>query len=282
MSDNPFRSDAPVQFPPAHHLLHDLPAEFEHVGRTLARAHLRIDPTDQLSAVADLLVAVDVLSGLLVGGVVAPDWMATSNLSLQLTPVPTSEVVVASVEVVRVGRTSVVVDVALADATASGDPIGAGVCSFTRLERRSSNLHLAPVQPGERTVLGGLTGRPGAVVAGSVLLEPHDASGSTQVEIDPWSRNSFGAMNGGVVAAAAVRSAVRAVRARSAERFVVSELVLHYLAPATVGPLRCDSSVVRSDAHGLALRVDLLDEGRVDEDMGPRRVAIGEVAVQPA
>ena len=73
-------------YPPSHHLLRDLPFEIEVVSASEQRAHLGDSGPWSIGALATV---VDVLGGSLCAGVVAPDWMATSSLTLRTSRVPT-------------------------------------------------------------------------------------------------------------------------------------------------------------------------------------------------
>jgi len=268
-------------YPPTHHVLRQLPVEIETVAERRDDAWLRVDASDPLSYLSDLVVTVDVLGGFLVGPLVDPDWMATADLSLHLGAPPTSGTVLVSAEVLRLGRTSVVVDVRLYDGDLDGPGCGQGVLAFTRLPRRAENLHLVRPEPGSRTQLGGPEGVPGSVVRGLPVNLVDAASGHMSVAVEPWGRNSFGAMNGGVVAAFAARAGAEMASAVQGHPEVVTDLVVHYMAPAAVGPLTTVGTLVRADAHGAAVRVDIVDTGQTGDDGAPRPVVLAHVTTAP-
>lgn len=277
MTDRPFGEE--VSYPPVHHLLRALPAEFETVDEQTSLARVRIDPDDPVGATADLLVTVDVLCGFLVGRLVAPDWMATSHLALHVLGAAQTGTATALTEVRRVGRTSVVVAVHVTDGDPGGPPVAEAVVAFSRLPRRAENLVLAPVVPGERTVLGGLAAPTGAALTG---LGParQGADGIERTEISAWSRNSFGAMNGGVVAALVARAAAHAGSARSGRRCAPVDLGISYLAPAADGPLAVSTEVLRSEPSGSLVRVEVVDERtHTDGPAEPRPVVVAHVSV---
>ena len=133
------------------------------------------------------MTAIDVLAGSLVGRVLAPDWMATAELSLHLAHPPGTGEVVADASVVRAGRTTVVVDVGLRGAGADGAPFGEAMLTFVRLPRRDTTIDLSTfeVRYGERTSFAteasGLT-RPFADEVGVVVQDA--PSGAVRVDVD--------------------------------------------------------------------------------------------------
>lgn len=271
-------SNAPV-YPPDSHLLRDLPVEFEHVDPTSARAHLGTSPwfdTAGRVTTGVLLTAVDVLCGSVVGRVVAPDWMATSSLTLHLLapvtlPDPAAEVVIDA-RVVRDGRSTVVVDVTVISGV--GDRLAVGTGSFARLPRRESSVDLSafPVTFGERSGFDG--GAPERWSSFTEALELADAgSGSMQLAVRDYVQNSFGAVNGGVLATLAEQAAQSASPAGA----VATDIELHYLRQARRGPVvaRCD--VLGSDADGTLVRVELEDSG-LEPGTGPAVIAMVRTA----
>ena len=267
-------------YPPLDHLLRQLPVEIETMAERRDHAVLHVDPADHLAYVDDLLVTIDVVGGFMVGPLVDPDWMATADLSLHLGSAPQSGQVLVVADALRIGRTSVVVSVELFDGGVGGAVCGQGVLAFTRLPRRAENLHLLRPEPGVRTELGG-TGAPAGAVHRGLAVDVVDArGGALSAPIEPWGRNSFGAMNGGVVAALAARSASEQALALQERDQMVTDVVVHYLAPAMVGPLTTAGTVVRADGFGTAVRVDMADTGRVDDDGVARPVVLSHVSLQ--
>lgn len=277
----------PPSYPPEHHVLRDLPFSLEAVDGSRSRAHLTVTPEVRagggLSA-GPLMTVIDVLAGSLVGRVLAPDWMATAQLSLHLAHPPGTGEVVAEATVIRAGRTTVVVDVGLHGAGPDGTPFGEAMLTFVRLPRRDTTIDLSTfeVRYGERssfaTEASGLT-RPFAEQVGVVVQDA--PSGVVRVDVTDYVRNSFGAVNGGVVASVAVEAARAACRSLLGDGAVVADAVVHYLTQGRVGPLVTTSRVVRSDRCGALVRVEVADAGDPEPSGGPRVMVVAHVHCLP-
>jgi acyl-coenzyme A thioesterase PaaI-like protein len=274
-------------YPPADHLLRRLAIELETVDESRARAHLpRSGPVmlDRRWAPGAIAVAVDVLAGSLVGRVLAPDWMATAELALHLTGAAfapaTGDTLVADARVVRAGRTTVVVDAVVRAGGEAldelGDVLGEVVLTFVRLPRRDSNLDISafPVRPGERNSFA-LPGWAPAAAGPSLddLLAPTARpDGSIEVEVVPALRNSFGAVNGGVVATVAELTARRAAGPSA----VLTDLVVHYVGQGRSGPLVATATELHRPGNR-AWRVEVVDAGARDASGAARPVVVAHV-----
>lgn len=264
----------PGDYPPAHHALRDLPFEVEVVSELVHRGHL--DPAAW--SVGAMATVVDVLCGSLCAAVVAPDWMATSSLTLRTAGLPATAPIVLDARVVRAGRRSVTIEVAGATA-GSAAPVLDAVLSFSRLERRESNLDLSgrSVEPGTRFRFGDADRRAEGsdaafdTTVGQVVLDAE--AGVTETPVTPYVRNSFGAVNGGVVAALAAGAGAAAVGVTAAQ---VDEISVHHLGQGREGPVRTAAQVLpgaTGDPGRRVVRVELRD---VSED---RLVALARVGV---
>lgn len=269
-------SNVPV-YPPERHLLRDLPVAYEHIDPVSARAHLGRSPWfDDVVTTDVLLTAVDVLCGSVVGRVVAPDWMATSSLTLHLlapvvlTP-PTHEAVITA-RVIRDGRSTLVVDVIVE--SSSGERVAVGTGSFARLPRRESSVDLSafPVTFGERSGFdGGTPERVDSFVEAVAMTSGED--GRLELSVHDYVQNSFGAVNGGVLALLAEQAAL----AVSAPGSVTTDVEIHYLRQARRGPVVASAEVLRSGSSGSLVRVDLEDRG-LDDGSTPVVVAVVRTA----
>jgi acyl-coenzyme A thioesterase PaaI-like protein len=265
-------------YPPAHHALRDLPFEVEVVSATAQLAHLDPGPW----SVGALATVADVLGGSLCAGVVAPDWMATSSLTLRLHP-PSPGALEMHADVLRAGRSTVTIEVRIRTAT-EGEPVGVATLAFARLPRREDNLDLSgrSAEPGARVRFGAEGAADGA---GSSRFDAElgqrvvDAGhGRTETVLAPYVRNSFGALNGGVAAALAAGAAAAAA---DAPLDAVDEVSVHHLGQGRIGPIGTVAAVALGGEHRSVLRVELRDLGAV-ADAGVadgRLVAVAHVGV---
>ncbi len=276
----------PSVYPPDDHVLRDLPFEMEETGPRSAVSRLRLTPNHCHHGRVDpatLLVLTDVLGGFLVGRVIAPDWMATAQLALHMFEHPGVGELRIGATVVRAGRSTVVVsaDIAVGPARPAGHGVsgagsdgprrvGAAELTFVRLPRRDTTLDLPTDGPsaGRRLSLA---------VPGSGLTAPlrrsigvDESRGSVALEVTPYVRNSFGAVNGGVVAALAAAAAEGAAAERTGVPTRVADVVVTYLAQARVGPVEASASVLRVDGPVALVRVEVRDPGLPDDDGRPR------------
>jgi uncharacterized protein (TIGR00369 family) len=258
-------------YPPDRHLLRDLRFSFDHDadGRR-SRAWMPVVAelcTDlghaRLGALATL---VDVIGGGLAASAAAPGWIATADLTLHLVGAARAgSVVEARAEVLRAGRTTVVIEVALVDEHERN--VGIATMSFAVLPRRDTNPEVALVRESPTTMAA-----PGSRLARPLLDElgvrvVDEARGTIDVPVIDWSRNSMGAMQGGVVATVAEVAAERALRVATGEPLVVNDLYVTYLGFGRVGPVRSEVEVLgTAPGHGSA-RVRLVDAGAENRQM---------------
>ena len=94
--------------------------------------------------------------------------------------------------------------------------------------------------------------------------------GGASVDIEPYVRNSFGALNGGVLAGLAEAAAV------GAEGGVARQITVHYLRQATAGPAVARARPLGGVGDLVASRVEVLDAGADD-----RCCAVATVLVEP-
>jgi uncharacterized protein (TIGR00369 family) len=252
-------------YPPDHHLLRDLQFSFDHdaSGRS-SRAWMPVVAelcTDLGQARAGALATlVDVIGGGLAASAAAPGWIATADLTLHLVGAACpGSVVEARAEVLRAGRTTVVIEVALVDERERD--VGLATMSFAVLPRRHTNPEL-DVARDHPTTMATTKSRLGRPLLDELGVQVRDAArGVIDVPVIDWSLNSMGAMQGGIVATVVEVAAENALRAATREPLVVNDLQLTYLGFGRVGPVRSAVEVLgAADGHGSA-RVELVDAG---------------------
>ena len=268
-------------YPPDHHLLRDLQFSFDHdaSGRR-SRAWMPVVTelcTDLGHARAGALATlVDVIGGGLAASAAAPGWIATADLTLHLVGVARpGSVVEARGVVLRAGRTTVVIEVALVDERERA--IGLATMSFAVLPRRDSNPEVNLIRE-SRSTMATADSRLARPLLDELGVEVRDATrGVIDVPVVDWALNSMGAMQGGVVATVAEVAAETALRAATNELLVVSDLQLTYLGFGRVGPVRTAVDVLGTSAGYGSARVELVDAGA-----GSRRMTMAHAVATRA
>ena len=178
----------------------------------------------------------DLVAGILSVRNAAPDWVATHDLQVHLTGRATAGTLRSLTRPTRVGRTNIVSDTEVVDA--SGHMIALAIITYSRLSRQEGGPALAP--PPEVRELA----EPAPLEAPRQTLDrlfgfEIDAAGAT-ITFDhrPLLRNSTGAIQGGVLATAmewlAAEMASMVVGARCHSTF----LQIHYLAQGRKPPFQ--------------------------------------------
>jgi uncharacterized protein (TIGR00369 family) len=254
-------TESPV-YPPEHHLLRDLGIEVEHGGELASTAWLAVVPEvlDDTGHVRTGVLAtlVDVIGGGLSARAAAPNWIATADLTLHLVRGVRDGNVAAAARVLRAGRTTVVIDV---DLRHDDEPIGRATMTFSVLPRRDTNPVISFDDPAPRASL---------MVPGSGFRAPvldllqvavvDAASGVVEVPVADYSRNSLGALQGGVVALGIDVAAEQALRAACGAPVRVTDLHVTYLALVR-DRLRTATTVLAATPAFGAATVDVVDAG---------------------
>jgi uncharacterized protein (TIGR00369 family) len=249
-------------YPPEHHLLRDLALDVQHHNDGSSAAWLRVVPElfDDTGAVRAGVIAtmVDMIGGGLAAQAAAPNWIATADLTLHLVRSVTGGTIEATARVLRAGRTTVVIEVAL---RGHDTAVGTATMTFSVLPRRDDNpvITFAADTPRTTLVLPGSGFRAPVLDALDVTVVDA-AAGVVDVPVTDYSRNSLGALQGGVVAIAIDAAAEHALRAACGTPVRVADMQLTYLALVR-GTLRTTTEVVHaSPSFGSAL-VDVVDIG---------------------
>ena len=281
-------------YPPPEHVLSDLGIEAEVTSETTARVRTRVTP---YIAGADGGVRAGVLATLvdIVGGAVAvralrPDWMATADLTVQLVRPATGPWVEARGEVVRKGRTTLVIEATVVNVLADGidlpgsgdepDPVALATMTFAILPGRSPTSSLDVSELPSRWAFTG-TGFDRSVVdaLGMAVVDP--GVGRVSLPVHQYSFNSFGAVQGGVMALLGdvAGEALLGAVSGSVGPCVVTDLQVAYLALGRVGPIVTSATALETAGPGgrMSAAVELRDEGA-----GGRLTTVITVGAVPA
>jgi uncharacterized protein (TIGR00369 family) len=254
----------PEDYPPARHVLRDLRLTVEHHPDDTAVAWIPAppevrNPSGSVRAGA-LALLVDVVGGGLAAVAARPDWIATADLTLHLTPRPVVGDVEARGRVLRKGRTTVVLEVDLAD-TAGGN-LGLATMTFAVLPRRDTNLTVDQADLVSRVSFGIEESRFATGFQDQVQLTVVDASaGVTELPLRDYVRNSMGAVQGGIVAAGADAAAEHALAEACGGPVEVVDLQMSYLALVKAGPMRTTATVLDAQPRFGSARVEIVDTG---------------------
>ena len=258
------QTDAPHEYPPAHHILRDLRLTVEHrpdgtsTGWMPANPHL-CNPSGSPRA-GVLAILVDVVGGGLAAVAARPDWIATADLTLHLIPRPVTGEIEAVGRVLRQGRTTVVVEVLLHDA--AGASLGIATMSFAVLPRRAENLSVDQVDRVNRMTMATTGSGLAEPFRGKVRLTVVDAAaGTVELPLSDYVANSLGAIQGGMMAAAADAAAEQALADACGGPVETCDLQITYLALAKAGPVRTNTRVLAATTKAGTARVEIVDCG---------------------
>jgi uncharacterized protein (TIGR00369 family) len=252
------------QYPPEQHILRDLRLTVEHRPDGSSTGWLPITPhicnPSGSPRAGVLAVLVDVVGGGLAAIAARPDWIATADLTLHLTPFAVTGDLEAHGHVLRQGRTTVVIEVALRDST--GRSLGLATMSFAVLPRREDNLSIDQadrvVRMAMATSASGLT-EPFHERARLTVIDADD--GAVELPLTDYVVNSMGAIQGGMVAATASAAAEAALSHACDGPLETIDLQITYLALAKVGPIRTQSTVLTASADFGTAHVEIVDTG---------------------
>jgi acyl-coenzyme A thioesterase PaaI-like protein len=277
------RDEQDIGYPPAHHFLRDLGAVTEQ--RTAERSVTAAPVTaamrgpDRAAALGFLATLVDINAAMVALIAGAPDWTATADLALHVTEPLVGQAAVVDSRLVRAGSNIVVVGVEVTDGgdeadlqrllDDADDPDGrrpsaaTGLITFARIPRKAS---VASDGFDPRSIVGE---RREMVAAGAPPTEPvlerigllvvDAGAGVVELPRTDYVRNSFGAINGGVLGLVFQGAAEAAVPGHAS-----SDLQIHYLAQAKVGPARTTTRVVRRRPGSALCHVEVRDAGHDD------------------
>ena len=187
-------------------------------------------------------------------------------MSLQLGLLPGEGTLRARPRLLRRGKTTAVLEVSL-DHLESGKSNGLSTVAFSILPGRSefqTRAHWVE-EPEPRTTfaLSGSGFRKPLLEMLDVRFDPTDTS-VLRIEMSPYVVNTLGAIQGGVVAMAIDAAADHYATSVLGTAPCVRSLEIHYLKLAKIGPVRAQVRTISELQNGLALRVELHDEGQND------------------
>lgn len=266
----------------ARRLLGDLNMQAEVTSESSARVRIPVTPhvlgPDLGVRAGVLAVLVDVVGGSAVLRSLVPDWMATADLTLQIVRPAHGPFVEARATLLRRGRTTLVVEALVFDvdddwvlggaAADSGEPgplVAWATMTFAVLPGGASAVAqtISPELPVEWALTGpGLDGPVDKVLGISV----DDASaGLISLPVHEYLHNSFGAVQGGVMAMLGEVAAAEMLGSVHPDRHVpaVTDLQVAYLALGRVGPIVTRTTLL-DDGTGTTggnAVVELIDQG---------------------
>ena len=245
---------------------------------TRLRSRVPVDPHLQDEAgglhAGALLTVIDSVGGYLAGLAVQPNGVVTTSMTLRIGRRRHLGPLLCEATVLRKGRASVVVLISVTDEGDDDAAVASCVMTCAVLARDSPDptfgrpVHhpMAPPQPEPVSLVDFFGVQPGSGLV-------------TRLEIGDHLRNTWGILHGGAIALLSDLAAVRAVRfhAGSAEGVrSATDMVLHYLAPARVGPVEARCTVMGTRPDASVVRVAMYDTGVED-----RMIALASVTVSP-
>lgn len=219
-------------------------------GHAPASAHLR-RPGGGVRAGA-LLILVDNVGGLCGGLAALPDgWVVSTNLSARLVRFDHVGPFRIDASVLRRGRASTVTAVEIRDEGAGDALVVDGVLTSAVLvpengpPRWTRPLVLGPGEPLREPV---------PTVAEWLDARTIDDT-TVEMQLSETLRNPWGILHGGAVAS------LIDLAAEHLTGDVTADVVLHFLAPNRVGPVRATATALGSRADGTVVRIEVRDEG---------------------
>ncbi len=219
------------------------------VGHAPAAAHLR-GSHGGIRAGA-LWTLLDNVGGICAGLAALPDgWVVSTNLAARTIALAQTGPLRIDAAVLRRGRNNVVTTVQIHDEGAGDALVADGVLTSAILvpengppqHTRPLVLEAGPPPSGLRTLAEWL----------GVRAATHDA---VEIDLADELRNPWGIMHGGVVAT------LVDIAAEHTTGGVTTDVVLHFLAPNRVGPVRATARSLGRRPDGEVCRVEVRDEG---------------------
>lgn len=220
-----------------------------------------------------LITAVDSLGGFLCGISVQPQWVVTTNLMVTVAHLAHRGPLVFRGRILRRGRNAVVAVLDVADEGNGDRAVASAVITCAVLDPGGIDVRVA------RPFARPMPAPDPDPLSMEKFFGIQPATGTpTRLELDDRIRNPWGYLHGGGVAVLADVAACRAVakdRGLSGVPVAAADTVLHFLRPATAGPVEAHAEVLGGEGGRRLVRVSVTDRGA-----GDRLVTRGSVVVR--
>lgn len=222
-----------------------------------------------------LLTACDNTAGFSAGLAALPDgWVVSTNLMLRVYEPATVGPLRFDTCVLRKGKKAIVAAADVFDEGLGGARVAESVLTSAVLV---PEFGLPRWDRPARLVPPALDAPPPPLLEAFGIAETPADGGTVSLAVTDRLRNPWGIVHGGVTATLVDVAGEHAVRARTgAATAVTTDAVVHYLAPARVGPLRASAVVLGERADGHVCRVEVRDAGHAD-----RTVIVAATTVRP-
>ncbi|MFC1823464.1 hotdog domain-containing protein [Thermodesulfobacteriota bacterium] len=259
------------KYPPQAHMLRDLQITLEHKSEGRATIHapvVREVCTSQGAMHAGIIsILVDALGGSVSLRAAYPDWTVTKKLSICISKPARDGMVVAKSSTLHVKQSEILSEIDIFQETNNPlqpmTSIGSAIVTSLILPRKEYNLDFK-INENETetwhfaTETSGLT-KPYRDKVGLRII--NEATGVVEIGLSDYFLNSFGAIQGGMVAFLADISGQCAAQAASGKSLTTCDLEIYYLAQGKVGPFRTRAKVLRSTNDTVLTRVEIVDVG---------------------
>jgi acyl-coenzyme A thioesterase PaaI-like protein len=220
-------------------------------------------------ALGALATAIDVVAAGMAMRTIAPDWLATADLEIHAQEPGPAAWAVAEPTLLRAGRTTIVFDVAVRGfrseseaRTQPGRPLAHATMTFVRITRPDATATLAhPEEPAEETRVDFAladSGLRGPLLEHLAVRVVEENEGVVELPRSELTANSFGTLQGGMVATLVQAASETAARSRLGPAAVATDLSVHYLAQGR-GPYRTRCEELRTDGDAVLHRVVVVD-----------------------
>jgi len=238
----------------------------ESVGRVDPGPDLRL-PNGQVRAGA-MLGLMDCVGGLTSGLAALPRWVVSTNINQRIATLDVHGALVLRSRTRRVGRNAVVTSVEARDES-NDSLVATGVLTSSILTFEGA----LPV--GTRPFC--LRMPEGRAPDFPPLLGIRPASPvSVRLDLIPQLRNPWGILHGAVIGITVDAAAVHVVEQHTRSPGVMTDAVVHFVAPGRVGPIEAAGTVIGERPDGHVVRVELRDRGADD-----RLLTVAVVTVAP-